>query len=152
MIGTLVLTHGGTARELVAAAQKISGSALGVEALCLEWDDTVEAAREKVSAAIIRLDQGDGVLILTDMFGGTPSNIATAFFSPGKVEVLAGVNLPMVLRLSCRPAGEDDLTVVAEWLQKKAEQSHCLASARIMLKKCGDPCNPCDPRNGGANP
>ena len=132
MIGTLVLSHGCAARELVAAAQKISGSALYVEALCLEWDDSVEAAREKVATAISRLDQGDGVLILTDMYGGTPSNVAKTFYAAGKVEILAGVNLPMVLRLACRPCGDDDVTVVAQWLQKKAEQSHCLMSERAL--------------------
>jgi len=100
MIGKLILTHGGLARELVSAAQVISGRLNGFEALSLDWNDTFEEARAKVRAAIERLDEGQGVLILTDMYGGTPSNVAVTFLESGKVEVLTGVNLPMVLRLA----------------------------------------------------
>jgi len=129
MVGTLILTHGGLARELLAAAQIIAGPPAAIEALSLDWHDSFDGAREKVAAALGRLDQGDGVLVLTDMYGGTPSNVAMTFFTPGRVEVLAGVNLPMVLRLNCRPRG-GDLAAVAHWLQEKGNQSHCLASDR----------------------
>src|SRR6185295_11375406 len=101
MIGKLILTHGGLARELLAAAQVISGRLAGIEALSLDWNDTFEEAKAKVRAALDRLDDGHGVLILTDMYGGTPSNVAVTFLQNDRVEVLTGVNLPMVLRLAC---------------------------------------------------
>jgi PTS system mannose-specific IIA component len=128
MIGKLVLTHGGLARELLAAAAVIAGNTEGFEALSLEWNDDFEAARAKVAAALARLDQGEGVLILTDMFGGTPSNVALTFQQPGRIEILTGVNLPMVVRLACQGLEQRGLTEVARWLQVKGQRSVCLAS------------------------
>lgn len=128
MIGKLILTHGGTARELLAAARTISGELSGFEALSLDWNDTFEEARLKVRAAIDRLDQGQGVLILTDMFGGTPCNVALTFHHPGQIEILTGVNLPMVLRLACQGMEESCVGDVAHWLQAKTQRSVCLAS------------------------
>jgi PTS system mannose-specific IIA component len=136
VIATLILTHGPLGRELLAAAQMIAGAAKALEALCLEWSDTFEAAREKVRSTLERMDQGEGVLILTDMYGGTPSNIAMTFFAPGKVEVVSGVNLPMVLRLSCHPPLGGELTGFARWLQEKGERSHCRAGERPAFPKC----------------
>lgn len=134
MIGKLILTHGGLARELVSAAQVISGRLNGFEALALDWNDTFEEARAKVRAAIERLDDGQGVLILTDMYGGTPSNVAVTFLEEGKVEVLTGVNLPMVLRLACQAEEPQVLSDMARWLQSKGQRSLCLGSE--MQKKC----------------
>ena len=128
MIGKLILTHGGTARELLAAARTINGELSGFEALSLGWNDSFEEARLKVRSAIDRLDQGQGVLVLTDMFGGTPCNVALTFHQPGKVEILTGVNLPMVLRLACQGVEETSVGEVARWLQAKAQRSVCLAS------------------------
>ncbi|HBL30179.1 MAG TPA: PTS fructose transporter subunit IIA [Acidobacteria bacterium] len=144
MIGKLILTHGGLARELLAAAQIISGRSNGFEALSLDWNDTFDEARTKVREAIGRLDEGQGVLILTDMYGGTPSNVAGTFLSAGKVEVLSGVNLPMVLRLACQASEEPaDLAGMARWLQNKGQRSHCLGS-EMQPKKNGQPeCAPC---------
>lgn len=136
MIGKLILTHGGLARELMAAAGVISGGLSGFEALSLDWSDGFEEARSKVAAALERLDQGQGVLILTDMYGGTPCNVAMTFFAPGKVEVLTGVNLPMVLRLACQ-AGEQAETVseLARSLQAKGAKSVCLAGDLVQNRK-----------------
>jgi mannose PTS system EIIA component len=144
MIGKLILTHGGLARELHAAAQVISGRLNGgFEALSLEWNDTFDEARAKVRAAIERLDDGQGVLILTDMYGGTPSNVAVTFLEPGKVEVLTGVNLPMVLRLACQAEEPQTLADMARWLQSKGQRSLCLVS-EMQPKKCVVPdCAPC---------
>jgi PTS system mannose-specific IIA component len=128
MIGKLVLTHGGLARELLAAATVIAGNTEGFEALSLEWNDDFEAARAKVAAALARLEAGDGILILTDMFGGTPCNVALTFQQPGRVEILTGVNLPMVLRLACQGLEQRGVTEVARWLQAKGQRSVCLAS------------------------
>jgi mannose PTS system EIIA component len=135
MIGTLILTHGGLAKELLAAANVISGALSGFEALSLDWSDGFDEARSKVAAALVRLDQGQGVLILTDMYGGTPCNIAMTFFQPGKVEVLTGVNLPMVLRLACQTGAERaSVSDVAHWLQDKGQRSVCLAGE--VGRKC----------------
>lgn len=136
MIGKLILTHGGLARELLAAANMISGRLSGFEALSLDWSDGFEEARSKVAAAVSRLDQGEGVLILTDMYGGTPCNVAMTFYQPGKVEVLTGANLPMVLRLACQ-AGPEKETVsdLARWLQDKAQKSVCLAGDLSQARK-----------------
>lgn len=128
MIGTLILTHGGVARELLAAVETIAGDQEHFAALSLEWDDDCAAAEEKIAAAVGRLDSGDGVLILTDTYGGTPCNLALHFRERGRVEVVSGVNLPMVMRLACngnrRPA---DLSEVAYWLEGKGRQSICVA-------------------------
>lgn len=136
MIGKLILTHGGLARELLAAAQVISGRLSGFEALSLDWTDGVEEARAKVESALERLDQGQGVLILTDMYGGTPCNVALSFLQPGRVEILTGVNLPMVLRLACQADGHENLEDVAHWLQAKAQRSLCVASDMVPGKRC----------------
>jgi mannose PTS system EIIA component len=138
MIGKLILTHGGLARELAAAAQVISGRLNGFEALSLDWNDSFDEARAKVRAAIERLDTGQGVLILTDMYGGTPSNIAVTFLQEGKVEVLTGVNLPMVLRLACQAEEPQVLSEMARWLQSKGQRSLCLVS-EMQPKKCAVP-------------
>ena len=136
MIGKLILTHGGLARELLSAAQTISGRLSGFEALSLDWNDGLEEAKAQISAAITRLDEGQGVLILTDMYGGTPCNVATVFHQPGKVEILTGVNLPMVLRLACQSIDDGNLSDVAHWLQAKAQRSLCLVSDMVQPPKC----------------
>ena len=136
MIGKLILTHGGLARELLSAAQTISGRLSGFEAISLDWNDGLEEAKAQIGAAITRLDEGQGVLILTDMYGGTPCNVATAFHEPGKVEILTGVNLPMVLRLACQSVDDGNLSDVAHWLQAKAQRSLCLVSDMVQPPKC----------------
>lgn len=144
MIGKLILTHGGLARELLSAAQVISGRMAGFEALSLDWNDTFEEARSKVRAALDRLDDGEGVLILTDMYGGTPSNVAVTFLGSRKVEVLTGVNLPMVLRLACQAEEPKGLEEMARWLQGKGQRSLCLCSDMQVRKPgSGDGQGPC---------
>lgn len=137
MIGKLILTQGGLARELLLAAQTISGPMSGFEALALDWTDTAEQAKDKVRASLSRLDQGEGVLVLTDMYGATPCNVALSFLAPGRVEVLAGVNLPMVVRLTCPGLEGLTLSALAKWLQAKAQSSVCLASDLVQQKVCG---------------
>jgi mannose PTS system EIIA component len=137
MIGKLILTHGGLARELLAAANVISGQLTGFEALSLDWKDGFDEARSKVAAVLDRLDQGQGVLILTDMYGGTPCNIAMTFYQAGRVEILTGVNLPMVLRLACQTDGEEGtVSDLARRLQLKGQKSVCLAGDLIQNRKC----------------
>ena len=98
-LGLLVVTHGGLAFELVRALERILGPVEGVRALSLGWDDDLTAARRAVQEAIGAIDAGAGVLVLTDMFGGTPTNVALSFLREG-VEIVTGVNLPMVVKFA----------------------------------------------------
>lgn len=100
MIGLLVVTHGRLAEELVNAVEKIVGTSDALGAVSIDWDDNVDDARKRIEESIERLDDGDGVLILTAMFGGTPSNISLSLLEPGKVEIVTGVNLPMLIKFT----------------------------------------------------
>jgi mannose PTS system EIIA component len=100
VIGVVVVTHGQLATELVNAAETIVGDQARIGAVSIGWHDTVELAREEIAQAIARVDSGSGVIVLTDMFGGTPSNLAITFLAEGRVEVITGVNLPMLLKLA----------------------------------------------------
>ncbi len=149
MIGTLILTHGGVARELLESARVIVGPLTGFEALSLDWGDCFEDAQTKIRGAVERLDQGEGVLILTDMFGGTPCNLAVKFQRPGKVEVIGGVNLPMVLRLAGLRDGAMTLQEAARWLQVKGQRSICLASDVLETRNGGAREPPAGEKPGG---
>lgn len=129
MVTTLIVTHGGLAEELLAAAEIIVGEQKSFSFLTLDWDDSFEEARRKTEAAIeeLDLDADDQVLILTDMYGSTPYNVAASLAEPGKIEVLSGVNLPMVVRLGCPDIGGKTVTELAEWIQAKARTSICRA-------------------------
>jgi mannose PTS system EIIA component len=147
MIGKLILTHGGLARELLQAANVIAGRLVGFEALSLDWSEGFDEARAKVSMALERLDEGQGVLILTDMYGGTPCNIAMTFFKEGCVEVLTGVNLPMVLRLACQTGSEEmSVTEMARWLKAKGQSSVCLAGDLVQNRRCEPGCAATEPK------
>jgi PTS system mannose-specific IIA component len=100
MIGVLITAHGNLGGELLKAVELIKGNIKGVLQLSMDQTKGVEELKKEIGSAIKKLDQGQGVLILTDLFGGTPSNIALSFLKPGKVEVVTGVNLPMLLKLS----------------------------------------------------
>jgi PTS system mannose-specific IIA component len=100
MLGVVVVTHGQLATELVNAAEMIVGDLPQFAAVSIGWHDDVEQAREEIAQAIARLDGGDGVIVLTDMFGGTPSNIAMSLLEDGRVEVVTGVNLPILIKLA----------------------------------------------------
>src|SRR5262245_55819302 len=99
-IAGVVVTHGHLAGELLAAAEMSIGPISHIAAVSIGWHDDVDVAREEVQRAINRVSQQRGVLLLTDMFGGTPTNIASMFLEEGVVEVLTGVNLPMVIKLA----------------------------------------------------
>src|ERR687896_1750287 len=95
-VAGVIVTHGHLAGELLAAAEMIIGPISHIAAVSIGWHDDVDAAREEVQRAISRVSQQKGVLLLTDMFGGTPTNIASMFLDDGVIEVVTGVNLPMV--------------------------------------------------------
>ncbi|MBB4657961.1 PTS sugar transporter subunit IIA [Parvularcula dongshanensis] len=100
MIGIVVVSHGNLARELIAAAEHVVGPQPGMEAVCIGPDDDMEQRRADISEAARRVGGEDGAVILTDMFGGTPSNLAIAVMEKARSEVIAGVNLPMLIRVA----------------------------------------------------
>jgi PTS system mannose-specific IIA component len=99
MIGLVLVTHGQLAAEFKRAMEHVVGPQEGVAPICIGPDDDMEARRADIAAAIRLVDRGAGVILLTDLFGGTPSNLAISLMEPGRVEVIAGVNLPMLIRL-----------------------------------------------------
>lgn len=105
-VGGVVVTHGHLANELLAAAEMIVGAVSHISAVSIGWHDDVEAARGEIERAIKQVSQGAGVLLLTDMFGGTPTNIAAMFLKETDVEVVTGVNLPMVIKLASQSEPE----------------------------------------------
>jgi PTS system mannose-specific IIA component len=100
MIGVVVVTHGQLATEFVNAAETIVGDLPQFTAVSIGWHDDVQDARAEIATAVGRVQRGAGVLILTDMFGGTPSNLGLSFLETDTVEVITGVNLPMVIKLA----------------------------------------------------
>jgi mannose PTS system EIIA component len=108
--GVVVVTHGQLATELLNAAEMIVGDLPGFQAVSIGWHDDVTVAHAAIAAAIHKVDEGGGVLVLTDMFGGTPSNLGMAFLDAGRVEVVTGVNLAMLIKLARGAADQDLLT------------------------------------------
>src|SRR6266576_6201387 len=111
-VAGVIVTHGHLAGELLAAAEMIIGPISFITAVSIGWHDDVDAARDEVQRAITRVSQGVGVLLLTDMFGGTPTNIASMFLEDGNIEVVTGVNLPMVIKLAGQ-SGRESLSEIA---------------------------------------
>ncbi len=106
MIGIVVVTHGQLAKELIAAAQHVVGEQPGMKAVCIGPDDDMEKRRGDILDAVTKAGGDDGAIILTDMFGGTPSNLAIAVMGRAKGEVIAGVNLPMLIKIAPASARE----------------------------------------------
>jgi mannose PTS system EIIA component len=128
MIGVVVVTHGQLANELVNAAEMIVGELPQFAAVSIGWHDDVDAAREEIARAITRVESPQGVLLLTDMFGGTPSNLALTFLAGGKVEVLSGVNLPMLIKLASLRSSSSDLMTVAREMREHGKHAIWVAS------------------------
>src|SRR5882762_1099861 len=105
-IAGVIVTHGHLAGELLSAAEMIVGPISFITSVSIGWHDDVDAARDEVQRAITRVSQGAGVLLLTDMFGGTPTNIASMFLDDKNIEVVTGVNLPMVIKLAGQTSSE----------------------------------------------
>jgi PTS system mannose-specific IIA component len=114
MIGVIVVTHGQLANELVNAARTIVGEVPQFSAVSIGWHDDPTVARDAIASAIARLQSSDGVLILTDMFGGTPSNLGLTFLEVNRVEIITGVNLPMLIKLAHLQSSSDLLAVARE--------------------------------------
>ncbi len=127
MIGALVVTHGHLGQELVAAAEMIVGEISHIKAVSIGWHDDVNDASKDIEKRISEVESGNGVIILTDMFGGTPSNIALSFHDPGKVDVLTGVNLPMIIKIASQKEGET-LDSLARIVRDQGRSSISMAS------------------------
>jgi PTS system mannose-specific IIA component len=100
MVGLLVVTHGQLANELAKAVTRVVGEVEALEAVSIGWDDEPSDASRRIDEAIRRVDRGQGVLLLTDMFGGTPTNLALSLHDTGSIEIVTGVNLPMLIKFT----------------------------------------------------
>jgi PTS system mannose-specific IIA component len=134
MIGIILVTHGRLAEEFVNAMEHVVGEQNHIATVCIGPQDDMEARRAEIARAIEEVDTGMGVVILTDLFGGTPSNLAISLLQKGKTEVIAGINLPMLIRLAgarkemdlaaaaaaARDAGRNYITIASEFLGQDA--------------------------------
>ncbi len=134
MIGLVLVTHGRLASEFITAMEHVVGPQAQVEAIAIGPEDDMEARRADIASAIAKVDLGQGVVLLTDLFGGTPSNLAISLLERGRVEVIAGINLPMLIRLAsarktmkvieavaaAREAGRKYISVASEVLGEAA--------------------------------
>lgn len=134
MIGLVLVTHGRLAAEFVTAMEHVVGPQTAIEAICIGPDDDMESRRADIARAVQAVDSGSGVILLTDLFGGTPSNLAISLMEPGRIEVIAGINLPMLIRLegarkmmkikaavaAARDAGRKYISVASEVLGEAA--------------------------------
>ncbi|HUX08137.1 MAG TPA: hypothetical protein VMX35_12565 [Acidobacteriota bacterium] len=135
MFGILIVTHGLLASELVKAAKTIVGGSMErIMPVSIGWNQDMEKARRKIESAIEELAGEEGVIILTDMFGGTPTNISLTFLEEEQVEVLTGVNLPMVIKLITLQDEGADLTSAARLARDRGQQSIFVASEILNAK------------------
>jgi PTS system mannose-specific IIA component len=114
MIGLVLVTHGRLAEEFIAATEHVVGPQSAVRAICIGPEDDMERRREDILRAVDEVDAGRGVILLTDMFGGTPSNLAISILDKGNVEVIAGMNLPMLIKLATVRGEETLASAVAQ--------------------------------------
>ena len=134
MIGLVLVTHGSLATEFVVAMEHVVGPQQQIETICIGPEDDMEVRRADIAAAVTRVNDGAGVILLTDLFGGTPSNLAISLLKAGEIEVIAGINLPMLIRLesarkvmdvrqavaAAREAGRKYISVASEILGEAA--------------------------------
>jgi PTS system mannose-specific IIA component len=135
VIGGLIVTHGRLAHELLSAATTIEGDLERVEAVALDWNDTVDEAREKIRHALERIADNSGVIIFTDMFGGTPSNISLSFLEQDKVEIVTGVNLPMIVKFGSLRDGDRTLADLAHLIREKGSKAIRVASDLLSKER-----------------
>jgi PTS system mannose-specific IIA component len=128
MIGILLVTHGRLAEELKAAALTIQPDISRIVAVALEWNQTGEDARERIAQGLAQADDGAGTIILTDMFGGTPTNLTLSFLQKDRVEIVTGVNLPVVLKCASLQKSGKGVTEVAHLACERGQRSICVAS------------------------
>ena len=141
MIGLILVTHGQLAEHFVDAMEHVVGPQQAVATICIGPNDDMERRRKDIADAIKQVDEGQGVIILTDLFGGTPSNLAISLLDRGHVEVIAGINLPMLIRLAgarksmdvveavaaAKKAGRNYITVASEFLGEDTQRAEAKA-------------------------
>ncbi|MCH7804103.1 MAG: PTS sugar transporter subunit IIA [Acidobacteria bacterium] len=130
MVGALVVTHGQLGQELVSAAQAIVGEISYIAAVSIGWNDDVNESKKKIEQAVAEVDQGKGVIILTDMFGGTPSNLSLPLLKRNELEIVTGVNLPMVIKVA-NQSSTDSLSELVTKVKKQG-QSHISIASELL--------------------
>jgi PTS system mannose-specific IIA component len=138
MIGVLIVTHSALADEFLMATQQIVGTIEGIEPISIDPSDPIEKVEERIKKGIKKVDMGRGVLILTDMFGGTPSNISLSFQEKGKVEIVTGINLPMLIKLSTPLREEKTLDELASFIKLYGQKNIHLASEILERNTVGE--------------
>ncbi|HMS09751.1 MAG TPA: PTS sugar transporter subunit IIA, partial [Pyrinomonadaceae bacterium] len=133
-IGGVIISHGQVANELLSAAETIVGETSHLTAVSIGWHDDVELAKKEIERAIERVSSGRGVIILTDMFGGTPTNIAAMFLKDGEVEIVTGVNLPMVVKLAAYK-GEGALSEASKLIEEAGKGAIYRTAALLDSRK-----------------
>ena len=128
MVYGLIVTHGELGRELLDAANRIEGPIEGIEAVCLDWNEDVAGAHQRIEDALGRVPGDAEVIIFTDMFGGTPSNLSISFLQRGKIEIVTGVNLPMVVKFGSLNGTNEDAPLLAKQICEKGARAIRVAS------------------------
>jgi PTS system mannose-specific IIA component len=137
MIGVIIVTHSALADEFLMATQQIVGAVEGIEPISIDPSDPIEEVEARIKKGIKKVDMGKGVLILTDMFGGTPSNISLSFQQKGKVEIVTGINLPMLIKLSTLRE-EKTLDELASFIKSYGQKNIHLASEILDRNTAGE--------------
>ncbi|MDH4257354.1 MAG: hypothetical protein OEY25_00560 [Candidatus Aminicenantes bacterium] len=133
MIGGLIVSHGKLAEELLNALTIIIGEAVNIEAISIGWYDDVEESKKNISQSLKRIDQKNGVVIFTDMFGGTASNLSFSFLKDNQIEIITGVNLPMLIKFVSLQRS-NNLKEVAKKVVEQGKKNIHLASALLSSK------------------
>ena len=135
MIGVVLVTHGRLAQEFIGALEHVVGPQENMAAVCIGPDDDMERRRREIVESVAKVDGGRGVVLLTDMFGGTPSNLAISVLDQGRVEVVAGVNLPMLIKLASLRGEEPLATVIAE--AQRAGRKYINVASQLLADEAG---------------
>ncbi len=133
-VGGVIVSHGQVANELLAAAETVAGDLSHITAVSIGWHDDVEIAKQEIERAIKNVSQGVGVLVMTDMFGGTPTNISAMFLKENEVEIVTGVNLPMVIKMALH-SKEITLSQLAVEVEEQGKQSIYRTGALLEPQK-----------------
>ena len=133
MIGIVLVTHGRLAAEFIAALEHVVGPQTNIAAVCIGPDDNMEQHRKGILDAVAKMNDGSGVIVLTDMFGGTPSNLAISIMDKPDVEVIAGVNLPMLIKLAGLRDSGSLATAVAE--AQRAGRKYINVASQLLTDK-----------------
>jgi PTS system mannose-specific IIA component len=134
MIGGVIVSHGKLAEELLNALTIIIGEAVNIEAISIGWYDDVEESKKKINESLKRIDQENGIVIFTDMFGGTASNLSFSFLKDDQVEIITGVNLPMLIKFVSLQRSNNLKEVVKKVVEQGKKNIH-LASALLSSKQ-----------------